>query len=124
MKFNLSYWVRINIANNIKESKNYAIFVPNGENEAHAKISKLNTIYLNELIELFPNSPQYGYVDCPPNPPGIRLSKNNNIKKTSLNLIEKTITKLLWYWFKAVENVLFKKMLNEYYKKMHILFTQ
>ena len=54
-----------------------ALFVPNGDNSAHRRISGLAGLSLNELralIEPEGASAAFGYVDLPPFPPGLTRS--------------------------------------------------
>jgi len=66
------------ISNLIKASKNFALFVPNKGNESHADLSGLKGIYLWELLKRCQEGHSrvsiydFGYVDIPPFPPGIR----------------------------------------------------
>jgi hypothetical protein len=53
-----------------------AVFVPNGDNQSHAKISGLAGVSLAELRTLFGGpGPRFAYVDMPPFPPGIKRSQ-------------------------------------------------
>lgn len=62
-------------------AKNFALFAPNRENEAHARLSGLSGISLKELLThcLEGNSGvaifDRGYLDMPPFPPGLSRSK-------------------------------------------------
>jgi len=62
-------------------AKNIALFVPNGENDSHTKLSGLRGVSLEELQSFFrkPGSPwtivDSGYVDIPPFPPGAKRSQ-------------------------------------------------
>ena len=60
-------------------AKASVFFVPNAENNAHAKISKLHALTLQELKDLCVMAGyeplDYGYVDMPPFPPGLKQKK-------------------------------------------------
>ncbi len=69
-----------------------AIFAPNGDNPAHAEISGLASIRLDELHTFFaarqaqtrkPAALQTNYVDMPPFPPGITRSDEQREQATS-----------------------------------------
>lgn len=57
-------------------------FAPNAENTAHAKISKLRTLRLDELTDLSKSFNlellASGYIDVPPFPPGLKRKKKEN----------------------------------------------
>lgn len=115
---------RVKIAENIAKSESYAIFVPNGKNEAHSKISGLNTLYLNELRNLFPDAHSYGYIDCPPNPPGIKLSRDKNRVVAELSIKEKALIKMLWLWLATMDKRILKKLLSKYHaRNSHIIYS-
>jgi len=65
----------------VKKVKHAFVFVPNAHNKSHSKISKLKGLTSKELQEMFPDG-QYGYVDMPPFPPGIK--KKQKISNSSL----------------------------------------
>jgi len=60
-------------------AKRGAFFVPNKENENHAKISGLETLSLEEFFELASKAGldklEEGYIDMPPFAPGVRLEE-------------------------------------------------
>jgi len=62
-----------------KIANNIIFFVPNAENAAHAKISKLRALKLDELKKLCMEANykliSYGYIDMPPFPPGLKQKK-------------------------------------------------
>jgi hypothetical protein len=63
-------------------TRKYLIFVPNGNNNAHKNVSALRTLHIDELTGIFEETTitDFGYVDCPPNPPGITVrSKSKGI---------------------------------------------
>lgn len=75
-----------------------AIFVPNAANKAHATISKLKTVSLDELTNHFKlrfKINKRGYLDMPPSPPGRYASRSHNntlAKRLSTQILE------AWYW--------------------------
>jgi hypothetical protein len=68
------------IQNIQKFSKQAIIFTPNKDNIAHQKISHLNGLTLLKIKNMFTNIKQYGYIDLPPFPPGIK--KQTKIKNS------------------------------------------
>ena len=69
------------ISNLKKAAKYFAIFVPNRGNESHANLSGLKSLYLEELLQhcqegyTEANLYDYGYIDMPPFPPGLKRSQ-------------------------------------------------
>ena len=69
-----------------KMSKIFIAFCPNGDNESHNTLSGLKSIPLSklkkEVFQLIPVK-EYGYIDFPPFPPGIKLSeeKRQNVNE-------------------------------------------
>lgn len=69
-----------------------AIFTPNNDNPAHTNVSGLAGLRLDELETLVisglqsvhrPDSPQLGYIDMPPFPPGISRTEEQRDQATS-----------------------------------------
>lgn len=65
-----------------KAAQNFAIFIPNGQNNSHNKLSGLNSVYMEELLKTCRAEQSstlkiydYGYVDMPPFPPGLTRSQ-------------------------------------------------
>lgn len=71
-----------------KTAKSGIIFVPNKNNQAHQKISKIKGLSLEEVSELIPESKQRnkitGFVDIPPFLPGIKISDSSGKDKIRL----------------------------------------
>ncbi len=79
--------------NKVEEhSKCYAIFVPNKNNEKHAKVSGLNSFNEDELKNVFNRSGIIGFMDAPPFPPGKRAKK-----KVNNELIIKILEVYSWF---------------------------
>ncbi|HEY5240189.1 MAG TPA: hypothetical protein VIJ22_01935 [Polyangiaceae bacterium] len=58
-----------------------AVFVPNGDNESHVRISGLDGLSRRELESLFDGQAcRFGYVDMPPFPPGIARTAEQRTK--------------------------------------------
>jgi hypothetical protein len=66
-----------------------ALFTPNGDNAAHATLSGLDSIRLDEVRALVQNAPgaRVGYIDMPPFPPGITRSGEQR-EQASSGLVE------------------------------------
>ena len=83
-------------------AKNLILFAPNAKNVAHAKISKLNTLYLNEIVNLCSKvnymPVDYGYIDTPPFPPGLKWSNSRSKKRKVNSIILKVLFKFLNTW--------------------------
>jgi hypothetical protein len=61
-----------------------AVFVPNGDNRSHVKLSGLSGVSLRELRSLFEGSGgRFDYVDMPPFPPGITRSPDQRARAAS-----------------------------------------
>lgn len=74
-------------------AKNFAIFVPNRENESHAKLSGLSGVYLGDLLKYFRGETypalkvcDQGYLDMPPFPPGSSRSQEKREKASESRL--------------------------------------
>lgn len=68
-------------------TRNAAVFVPNSENRAHERISHLRGLRLQELIDHCDvdrelRIQRYGYIDIPPFPPGLKLSRSQSAHET------------------------------------------
>lgn len=99
----LSASERIAYINNMNAiADNAAFFSPNGDNSAHAKVSKLHTLKLVELKSLCCSggyhAVDYGYVDMPPFPPGLKQKKAQGVTKPSGKM--KLLSKGLNVWAK------------------------
>ena len=79
-----------------------AFFAPNAANKAHAKISGLEAIYLQELEALFDDNDlkllDSGYIDAPPFPPGIKINHDENTQQHTNGLLGKTAMVVLDGW--------------------------
>lgn len=83
-------------------------FAPNAENTAHAKISKLQALRLDELTDLSKSSNlellASGYIDMPPFPPGLKWAGSR--RRTTLNRgLQKVMMSFLTLW-SHLENAL------------------
>lgn len=110
----------------LKNAKNYIIFVPNGKNQAHESISGLKTLYLKQLMWIFKKTKftGSGYLDCPPNPPGIsfknKSSESNSIKNKMKNIV---VAWPLLVWYYMFEKKLSFLLKNLFEKNAHIIFV-
>ncbi len=116
-------------------TRKYLIFVPNGNNVAHKNVSTLKTSSIDELTDIFKDTEitDFGYVDCPPNPPGIILNKNkNNNKNISADkednsIIDKlmgiVIYRLLSIWYIIFEQKISFLLKNFFRSNAHIVFV-
>lgn len=98
----LSEGDRANYFNQIgKIAKVSAIFVPNKDNVAHAKLSGLNTVSLCELQSYCSQTSndilKSGYVDMPPFPPGLRRSEDAKNKALD-SRVERFLMRILEKW--------------------------
>jgi len=77
------------ISNLKKTAKYFAIFVPNRDNESHANLSGLKSVWLEELLNFFQKEHlrttlyDYGYIDMPPFPPGLTRSQEKRDQAAS-----------------------------------------
>jgi hypothetical protein len=80
---------------------NAIIFVPNKDNKAHAQISKLQALTLDDLKELFKDSNvmNIGYVDLPPFPPGLKARRNAGTRRNG-TLLRVVLMKVLVSWLR------------------------
>jgi dihydroflavonol-4-reductase len=97
----LSAAERIAYMRRLGEIANASVFfVPNAENTAHAKISKLHALKLEELKNLCVAAGyellDYGYVDMPPFPPGLKQKKKNGDERKDTKL--ELLTEVLNLW--------------------------
>lgn len=109
----------------LRNTKKYIIFVPNGKNQAHKNISGLRSLYLEQLMEVFEKTKftNLGYLDCPPNPPGISFKKKNFEYNSFRNKIGNVIISWplsIWYYF--FEERLSFPLKNLFKKNAHIIF--
>lgn len=120
------------------------IFVPNGKNNAHKTVSSLRSLYIDELTGMVANKTKlidFGYVDCPPNPPGITLNKNKKLsmddKNKKLSMDDKNIENekftdklkgfviytLLSTWYIVFEKNISFVLKNFFESNAHIVFV-
>jgi hypothetical protein len=84
-------------------AENFAIFVPNRDNESHANLSGLKSVYLGELLQhcrgAYPEATlyDYGYIDMPPFPPGLSRSQEKR-EKASESRFESFLMKGLEFY--------------------------
>jgi hypothetical protein len=66
-----------------------ALFAPNGDNPAHATLSGLASLRLDEMRSLAQDAPgaRVGYIDMPPFPPGLTRSSEQRTQ-ASTGLVE------------------------------------
>ena len=95
-------------------------FVPNAENTAHAKISKLHSLKLEELTNLCVAAGyeplDYGYVDMPPFPPGLKQKKKNGVRRKDAKL--ELLAEVLNVW-SVIERYLPRGIVK---KQAHIVY--
>lgn len=90
-----------------------AIFTPNAENKSHVTISGLNTLNINELVDIFSRYfiiTSYGFLDMPPFPPG-KLFSNITMNERVGGKISNKIRFLghsLELWYNLIEHGMFK----------------
>jgi nucleoside-diphosphate-sugar epimerase len=112
-------------------TRKYLIFVPNGNNNAHKNVSALRTLHIDELTGIFEETTitDFGYVDCPPNPPGITVrSKSKGIgSENSISLADRLkgviIYRLLSTWYTIFEKKLSFVLKNLFESNAHIVFV-
>lgn len=108
----------------LNNTKKYLIFVPNGKNRAHEGISELKTLYVDILVELFKETKiiEFGYIDCPPHPPGISFkNKKSSIKNKWKGFIIYMLLSIWYNVFEGQKNSFFFKNLFE--TNAHIVFV-
>lgn len=68
-----------------KQGTILCFFTPNAKNKAHVEHSELATLQLQELKYCFQEDQilSSGYIDCPPNPPGISLGERKDLPPSS-----------------------------------------
>jgi len=100
--------------------KMFVAFAPSAENKSHAKLSGLNTVSLGELEGLLINSGlellSSGYLDAPPFPPGLKLSRRNTDQSgqhQSNHILEKIAMLILGGWSRierAIPNTVMQRV--------------
>lgn len=85
-----------------EKAKTFITFCPNGDNESHNTLSGLNSIPLSDLKKnIFPllNLQEYGYIDFPPFPPGIKRSDEQREQANSSIFVRFFMFCLtIWCW--------------------------
>jgi len=112
-------------------TRKYQIFVPNGNNDAHKNVSALRTLHIDELTGIFEKTKitDFGYVDCPPNPPGITVKgKSKDIgTENSITLTDRLkgiiIYRLLSTWYTIFEKKISFALKNFFESNAHIVFV-
>lgn len=115
-------------------TRKYLVFVPNGNDIAHKNVSTLKTLSIDELTGIFRDTEitNFGYVDCPPNPPGITLNKNKNKNISVDTKDDSTITDklkgviiyiLLSTWYIVFEQKISFLLKNFFESNAHIVFV-
>jgi len=79
-----------------------AMFMPNKENISHAKISKLEALGLEELLNLFVGYAilEKGYIDMPPFPPGLKIAKRTRANGAHQTFKDRILIEMLEQWSK------------------------
>jgi len=101
------------------------LFAPNAKNISHAKISKLNGITLEELRSYFKRDEilSSGYIDCPPNPPGVSFSKEGEVSCFDLSKTELIVAKLLIVWLRIVERIFLRRLGGFFGNHSHMIYV-
>jgi nucleoside-diphosphate-sugar epimerase len=107
------------LRNTFHMTKYVAMFVPNKENKSHARISRLESLTLDELLNLFGGYLilDKGYIDLPPFPPGLKMTKRSHGGESHNAFKDRILIKTLDQWSRI------EKFSNGLRSSSHIVFV-